>query len=1418
MRLLLGGGEALASLKLAVLVIAASAFVLGWATFVEREYGTPAVHFGIYGTWWFAGLLGLLGLNVLAAALIRFPWQRHQTGFVITHAGIILLLIGCLQSRLGGIDAQLLIFEGDAGHVAFEDKQHLELRIEPSGPQGGKGKLVRIPFTPGPFNWRDYSADLLRLPWRDYDTLYWFPWRLAHRDAGPIYRGHGLELSATDYLSDSLRQAAGPDDRSAAAVVPVPFDKRKDKLLKQRRVRLQLSLDGRTETAWLDGLPMVPAESLGPSLRDGQQWTVQGKDRQVKITLAWDEIDTGFRLYLHKFNRRLDPGTSQPSHYSSLVSRLPPESAAEIEARRKDPAAAVEAEKIPITLNEPVSFADPGTGLSYRMYQESFQGPFRPGDRTFDALAGPTDRDELWQSVLSVNYDPGRGLKYFGCLLVVAGIATMFYMRAYFFRPANATRTGMSAKIAIGALILLASPAALDARAEPATPATTSTAAKLDWTAWKHIPAFDNGRIMPLNTFAMSVVQTICDTESPTLALVGTADSRGNEPESLAAAKALFPDGKPRKFTAPELLLSWLAEPQRWEAVPFLAAGHEGLRRDVLGLPVVAAAGHLKYVSPWQVMHSEGFRQQMLVLARKQTESAKLAAIEEKTRSLFDAISLFRLVSYDPMTDLSVGGRFDDRLHSLAATWQELGPGVREMVEMGLGDRVREAANATGKSIVKLIELAQKQDVTLQRAEPILVALEKSSVELAQQLAEVKRVSFAGSPAGISPEVLDVFRTKIHALAAKAGDLARQARQAHYALYDTGHALRLVPALDPAALEKNRDAGDEIPPWLAFQTLMCGSPDVLQGYPADLVQQVRASFRRAAGAYVDRGNPQRAAAFQAAMSKLAASLDDLGRKIEPARKELPIQQRDDDLVKATAYPPAGSTATEVFYNDLDPFFWSWMVSLGAMAALALALGVFRKPLVWTGLTVLLLAQAFTIGGLALRVAITGWAPVTNMFETVIFVALVVALLGIWFALLPLSWPGLSSSWRMTAIPGSFEAAPPGPDLASIGDEDYYRRAGLVLLLPRVALAAGLVYLLAFKNYGYGNAGTLIAVWPRMDVGTSVPTVQNLLVWVVGLCMAGVAVWLLPRLALSFALAVVNVPYTLAKRGIAQPLAEVVARKPFLLAGASVSFLAAIVAYYAPVLNKNISPLQPVLRSNLWLTFHVLTITASYAAGVLAWALANIALRFYLFGRYRKPSGESRVASGEFRTAGQASSGTRASTHDFQSPVPDPRSPTPDPRSPSPDPRPPTSTFRLPPEICDTLGNYLYKVIQVAVLLLAAGTILGGLWADVSWGRFWGWDSKEVWALVSLLIYLAVLHGRYAGWFGNFGLAVGAVVGACSILMAWYGVNFVLGSGLHTYGEGVGGVQWALLLVAANGLFAILAALRYRLETSLVPGH
>jgi hypothetical protein len=129
-----------------------------------------------------------------------------------------------------------------------------------------------------------------------------------------------------------------------------------------------------------------------------------------------------------------------------------------------------------------------------------------------------------------------------------------------------------------------------------------------------------------------------------------------------------------------------------------------------------------------------------------------------------------------------------------------------------------------------------------------------------------------------------------------------------------------------------------------------------------------------------------------------------------------------------------------------------------------------------------------------------------------------------------------------------------------------------------------------------------------------------------------------------------------------------------------------------------------------------------------------------------------------------------------------------------------------------LAGYTYKAIQVAVLLLAAGTILGGLWADVAWGRFWGWDPKEVWALISCLVYLAVLHGRFAGLVGNFGLVAGSVIGASMIIMSWYGVNFVLGAGLHSYGFGAGGQGYVAAAVLGNWWFLWLAGSRYMRKT------
>jgi len=203
---------------------------------------------------------------------------------------------------------------------------------------------------------------------------------------------------------------------------------------------------------------------------------------------------------------------------------------------------------------------------------------------------------------------------------------------------------------------------------------------------------------------------------------------------------------------------------------------------------------------------------------------------------------------------------------------------------------------------------------------------------------------------------------------------------------------------------------------------------------------------------------------------------------------------------------------------------------------------------------------------------------------------------------------------------------------------------------------------------------------------------------------------------------------------------------FLLGATFAAVLPLVLADYQPmVLDPSLHPLVPVLQSNFWLSTHVLVITLSYAAFLLALGVGHIALGKIVLGR--KPSA--------------------------------------------------------------ALYNYIYRTLQVGVLLLAIGTVLGAVWANYSWGRFWDWDPKETWALTALLVYLFVLHGRIAGAWGGFGLAVGSVLAFQSILMAWYGVNFVLGTGMHSYGFGSGGFGYAAGFVAIEIAFVAAAVLRHR---------
>lgn len=120
------------------------------------------------------------------------------------------------------------------------------------------------------------------------------------------------------------------------------------------------------------------------------------------------------------------------------------------------------------------------------------------------------------------------------------------------------------------------------------------------------------------------------------------------------------------------------------------------------------------------------------------------------------------------------------------------------------------------------------------------------------------------------------------------------------------------------------------------------------------------------------------------------------------------------------------------------------------------------------------------------------------------------------------------------------------------------------------------------------------------------------------------------------------------------------------------------------------------------------------------------------------------------------------------------------------------------------AEILYWYLMVGSILLVAGIITGSIWASESWGTYWGWDPKEVWSLVAFLAYMAILHARSDGQIGAFGVALSSILGFWTILMTYLGVNFVLGTGMHSYGMGSSNIVRSMLLVGGvEGLFLFL---------------
>lgn len=182
-------------------------------------------------------------------------------------------------------------------------------------------------------------------------------------------------------------------------------------------------------------------------------------------------------------------------------------------------------------------------------------------------------------------------------------------------------------------------------------------------------------------------------------------------------------------------------------------------------------------------------------------------------------------------------------------------------------------------------------------------------------------------------------------------------------------------------------------------------------------------------------------------------------------------------------------------------------------------------------------------------------------------------------------------------------------------------------------------------------------------------------------------------------------------------------------GAFTTPLACLALAYAslsPNISDRIQPLIPALKSN-WLIAHVITCFIGYAAFAIAFGVSLM----YLAGERR--TAEAGVGSGLMdRFPGQP-----------------------------------------------MLDELTHKLVMFGFLFLSVGIITGSVWANSAWGRYWGWDPKETWSLITWFIYATLLHARFMrGWHGR-RIAILSIVGFLAVLFTYFGVNLL--PGLHSYG-------------------------------------
>ena len=196
------------------------------------------------------------------------------------------------------------------------------------------------------------------------------------------------------------------------------------------------------------------------------------------------------------------------------------------------------------------------------------------------------------------------------------------------------------------------------------------------------------------------------------------------------------------------------------------------------------------------------------------------------------------------------------------------------------------------------------------------------------------------------------------------------------------------------------------------------------------------------------------------------------------------------------------------------------------------------------------------------------------------------------------------------------------------------------------------------------------------------------------------------------------------------------------------FVTLLIAHHLARSGDTMAVLVAVLDTNIWLATHVIIVTIGYAATYLAGLLGAVYIIKGLF----------------------------------------------------------TPTLRA--EDDKLLGQMIYGVVCFALLGSFVGTVLGGIWADQSWGRFWGWDPKENGALLIVLWNALILHARWAGVTRTRGMAALAVGGNIVTSWSWFGTN-MLGVGLHSYGFIDSALFWLSLFIASQLLIIAAACVPLR---------